>query len=781
MWIHYSKEISLFRINLKYAKVDHCIPFILQLHRASSLKTAEHRHMAASIAYGRQKLITFDHTWLEVGENVLLEVICQKITPLSLNPGRIIMTNLHVYFQPFNNIEKTLYIKIKLSEIKQIIKRRFLLQQVGLEFEYEINSQLYLTFKNTEIRDSLYNNLINQSNIKIDKREKSIMTLKWQNGTISNYDYLLYLNSLAGRTVNDLTQYPVFPWVIADYLSNTLDLENPKTFRDLTKPIGALNPERLFKLQERYNEMNSPKFLYGSHYSTPGFVLYYLVRKYPQYMLCLNNGKFDHPDRMFNSLADTWRNVLNNMSDFKELIPEFYDTNQCCNFLINEYGIDFGHRHDGRKIDNVELPKWADSPSDLISKLREALESDYVSNNLHHWIDLIFGYKQNGSEAISAKNVFYYLCYEGALNLNDIQDWNQRHAAEVQIMEFGQIPIMIFEKPHPSKTCLLVKDLNQFGMLPKMKSYWNWNNIKLSKLLTTIIHKNVASSVKFSEDMGSIFSIGHDAMLKVNCLLTQKQIRSVTVQGFPVKLNDIVVPSTYPSIVLIGTNHGFVIVYDIDCCRIVDEFNAHEDSISCLAWSKLGFLITSSLDCNVRVWKTPKAPWSQIELITSLKAELKHENKVTSLDLDKNEKLLATGTINGEIFIWSFLDYSFIKKLTGHFACVTKISFSYDGSKLLSCSDDCSFKVFDSLSGLEVYTNTLQCPLKSLAWDGYHIFIGGQNGILYLWDLEKFKLINKIKAHSGGLLSVDVSTDGNLVATAGEDCFIYLWKTSCNV
>lgn len=49
------------------------------------------------------------------------------------------------------------------------------------------------------------------------------------------------------------------------------------------------------------------------------------------------------------------------MSDFKELIPEFYDTNQCCDFLLNKYDIDFGYRYDGRKIDNVELPKWANS------------------------------------------------------------------------------------------------------------------------------------------------------------------------------------------------------------------------------------------------------------------------------------------------------------------------------------------------------------------------------------------------------------------------------------
>lgn len=34
-------------------------------------------------------------------------------------------------------------------------------------------------------------------------------------------------------------------------------------------------------------------------------------------MLCLQNGYFDHPDRMFNRLSDTYRNCLNNMADFK--------------------------------------------------------------------------------------------------------------------------------------------------------------------------------------------------------------------------------------------------------------------------------------------------------------------------------------------------------------------------------------------------------------------------------------------------------------------------------
>jgi factor associated with neutral sphingomyelinase activation len=81
------------------------------------------------------------------------------------------------------------------------------------------------------------------------------VTGAWQAGKISNRDYLLFCNLAAGRSFNDLTQWPVFPWVLADYTSATLDLNNPAVFRDLSKPVGALNSARLELFRERYREM----------------------------------------------------------------------------------------------------------------------------------------------------------------------------------------------------------------------------------------------------------------------------------------------------------------------------------------------------------------------------------------------------------------------------------------------------------------------------------------------------------------------------------------------
>jgi hypothetical protein len=286
------------------------------------------------------------------------------------------------------------------------------------------------------------------------------VTQEWCNGRVSNFDYLMYLNTIAGRSFNDLCQYPVMPWVIAQYTEDSIDLKSASTYRDLTKPMGAINPERLEIILERYHalcetDQSIPPFMYGSHYSTmAGVVMHYLIRLQPFTSLHkhLQGGRYDTYDRMFSSIPATFEQNCTRTSEVKELTPEWFSLPD---FLRNVNNLNIMGRRGNAPIESVkngdvELPKWAASPEDFIRINRAALESDYVSANLNHWIDLIFGYKQRGQAAIEANNLFYYLTYYGAVDFDKL-DPVTLEIVNAQITHFGQCPSQVFDRPHPKK------------------------------------------------------------------------------------------------------------------------------------------------------------------------------------------------------------------------------------------------------------------------------------------------------------------------------------------
>lgn len=392
----------------------------------------------------------FDKTRIKnLSEKSLLaeEMRVKQILPLVSYEGLLYLTNKRVYFQPYQTTQATPVTHYNIKNIRKIFKRRYMLMRKGLEFWTEEES-IYFAFRSSEARDLVYDKLIKY--VEDAETEESLMkyTEQWVKGTMSNYDYLMKLNYHSYRSRLDLTQYPVFPWVIKDYESFVLDLKNADTFRDLSKPMGALNEERLEDYKKRYNEIpEGEKYLYGTHYSAPGYVIGYLFRKKPRWMLKFQGGHYDNPNRLFKGIGMEFESCLTNPGNVKELTPEFFEPEEE-DFLVNALGLDLGVRANGQRVDDVILPKWAHSPRDFLEKQREALESDYVSERLHLWIDLIFGKKQR---SIENDNLFHPLTYEGVVDLEEIEDPFERFATEQQINEFGQTPRQLFRYDHPPK------------------------------------------------------------------------------------------------------------------------------------------------------------------------------------------------------------------------------------------------------------------------------------------------------------------------------------------
>ena len=65
---------------------------------------------------------------------------------------------------------------------------------------------------------------------------------KWNSYEMSNFEYLMELNHLSGRSYSDVTQFPVFPWVLINF-TNKLSLSDPTNYRDLSLPMGAMGSE----------------------------------------------------------------------------------------------------------------------------------------------------------------------------------------------------------------------------------------------------------------------------------------------------------------------------------------------------------------------------------------------------------------------------------------------------------------------------------------------------------------------------------------------------------
>ena len=396
------------------------------------------------------------------------------------------------------------------AEVSGVFRRRYLLMNNSLEVFTERGLAFFFSFENEGVREKVYADLLAQCHRakEMSHTAEKLTTWqeKWQRGEITNFQYIMSLNTMAGRSFNDLTQYPVFPHVLADYSSETLDLSDPKVYRDLRRPMGCQTEERRRRAADKFEQTAEmyememantgtmgvrdsrkafsqtsstfrmlswgkkteetvdsidlyalPPYHHGSHFSNRATVLYYCIRMQPftDYFCELNDLKLDVPDRCFHSMDRAWKlSSAMSSTDVKELTPEFF---YLPDFLVNTSNINFGVKQDAATVNHLELPAWAkDNPRLFVELQRQALEGEECSKNLHHWIDLTFGYKAAKESAVEALNCFHPYAYEGAVNIDAIQDPIRRQSTIDIINNFGQMPQQLLTKPHKKRSVELI-------------------------------------------------------------------------------------------------------------------------------------------------------------------------------------------------------------------------------------------------------------------------------------------------------------------------------------
>ncbi|XP_048843336.1 lysosomal-trafficking regulator-like isoform X2 [Brienomyrus brachyistius] len=752
---------------------------------------------------------------------------CFSVAPSRETPGDLLLGKSGMYFvedhatdtpdshSPHGETEPASF-SWTYEEIKEVHKCWWQLRDNALEIFLTNGRTLLLAFDNTKARDNMYHNILTSDlpNL-LEHGNITALTQLWGSGLISNFEYLTHLNKHAGRSFNDLMQYPVFPFILNDYASMTLDLQDPSIYRNLGKPIAVQSKEKEDRYIDNYKYLEEEfvkgvrdddpvppvqPYHYGSHYSNSGTVLHFLVRMPPftKMFLAYQDQSFDIPDRTFHSMNTTWRlSSYESMTDVKELIPEFFYLPE---FLVNREGFDFGVRQNSERVNHVNLPPWArNDPRLFVLIHRQALESDQVSQTLCQWIDLVFGFKQKGKAAVQAVNVFHPATYFG-MDVSAVEDPVQRRALETMIKTYGQTPRQLFSTSHVSRDAelpaamgllvhLAFRENREHGKEPTCPSPLPWiKGLKWGEYVGSPSAPDpvVCFSQPHGECFGSLLALPTRAICGLSrkfCLMMiyskEQGVRSM--RSTDIRWSAILSWGYADHMLRLKSRQSEPPVSFLQCSPLYQ--------VTSCAWVPDSCQLFTGTKCGaITVYASRFSCSPPLEVEVESQVQLYgHTEEVTGLFVCKPFSILISVSKDGTCILWDLNRLCYVQSLTGHKSPVVAVSASETtGDIATACnsvgggSDLRLWTVNGDLIG-HVHCREIICSMAfSNQPEGIsvNVIAGGlENGVVRLWSTWDLKPVREITFPKSNkpIVSLTFSCDGHHLYMANSEGTVIAW------
>jgi len=389
----------------------------------------------------KRNVVVMHKSWIPsfiIPSNIIASFNCVRITIANIQKNSFLISRNSCYLLSDSKIKRIDYSNIfkivnhiRANQLTAIEIYRKNEASILLDF-FPIKSSIVLGhFKDTEMN---LNNI--QFDIACDVDESTGIFDQWVNNKITNFQLLLYINMCSSRSFNDIVSYPIFPF---------LSIFDGKEWirRDFSLPLAVQISESRNIIEKKIIDSSfvfEENFIYNMSPVPPPYI-YGCLHKLSPYSNPSISFEF-----YFKSMEQLSHHTLKEFRN-RELIPEF--------FSVPEAFFHFTESAESETVHRIVT---------MVYENRKMLESDYVSEGISKWIDLIWGVNRVGQEASRHFNLYApYLYPEN----NSVE----RELSLNMFSSLGVLPPQVFKKPFPNKKPSIYESYNSTWYIFPKKTF----------------------------------------------------------------------------------------------------------------------------------------------------------------------------------------------------------------------------------------------------------------------------------------------------------------------